>query len=95
MELLDCGWWCLVLLGVGRCSNSWLPCGSVNMSGRGFDLLLGLGLATFGQGLGWPLGSMAIGLIAKDWARSEAGIELAHWEEFARRFGRSSLVFFG
>ena len=86
-----------------RLLNSWLQCGSANMDGGGVGLPLGLGLASFGHGLGWLLGSMVIGLmledggfLVKDRARSKAGIGLDHWETCALGLGlgRSSCLFF-
>ena len=79
--------------------DSWLQCGSVDMGVGGVGLPLGLGLASFGDGLGWLL-VMVIGLmlddggfIVKDRARSEAGIGLGDWETCELGPGRSSSLF--
>ena len=80
--------------------DSWLQCGCVDMGGGGVGLPLGLGLASFGNGLGWLLG-MVIGLmldnrgfLVKDRARNEVGIGLGHWETCELGPGRSSSFFF-
>ena len=70
------------------------------MGGGGIGLPLGLGLVSFGNGLGWLLG-MAIGLmlddggfLVKDRALNEAGVGLGHWETCALDLGRSCPLFF-
>ena len=81
--------------------DSWLQCGSVDMmGGGGIGLPLGLGLVSFGNGLGWLLG-MPIGLrlddggfLVKDRALNEAGVGLGHWETCALDLGRSCPLFF-